>query len=138
MAEPELPPGPRDHVLRAALPWRTDKRRTECGKDAEAVPTITRDQLVERTRKLGQQRASLFTCMTCWNTAARRPGAWAENPVAVMDRECDPYPPDPRLRDELLAVAALIDAHRDEFDELLAGLSATVRLADRRRRGGAR
>lgn len=137
MTGPEMPQGPRDHVLRAALPWRTDTPLTECGKDPATVPTITRDELVHRVRKLGQQRASLFTCMTCWNTTAHRP-TWGENPVAVMDRECDPYRPNPRMRDELIALAALAAAHPDEFADLLAGLSATVRLADRRRRGSAR
>lgn len=37
-----------------------------------------------------------------------------------------------RLAAELEALAALVEAHREEFDGYLAGLAATVKLADRR------
>jgi hypothetical protein len=66
---------------------------------------------------------------------------WEVNPVASLVREAsrlqwrsDPRRPDADLsfHDELMAITALIDAHPEEFAELLDGLSATVSLASRR------
>lgn len=55
-------------------------------------------------------------------------------------RERDLWERRERLRAELQAVAALVDAHREEFDAYLSGLSETVNLTERRntkRRRGA-
>ena len=122
---------PVDHILRPQLPWRHgDGAITECGYDASQVKTLTREEYFQRLQDMGQQRASLFTCMTCADTA-KRWGTWDDDPGRALDREITwecggnsywrnrddrGY----RLRDELLAVAALIEAHRDEFDALVS------------------
>lgn len=120
---------PVDHILRAALPWRTGGAAwTECGNDAADVPTITREQHVQRVKDMGQQRASLFTCMTCSQTSDRW-GTWDHDPRLIMQRELEwerggaywhtRTDRGQRLKDELIAIASLIDAHREEFDGIV-------------------
>jgi hypothetical protein len=121
---------PVDHVLRPQLPWRQgDGAITECGYDASQVKTLTREEYFQRVRDMGQQRASLLTCMTCADTA-KRWGTWNDDPGRALDREItwecggsywrNRDDRGFRLRDELLAIAALIEAHRDEFDVLMS------------------
>lgn len=127
-----------DHVLRAPLPWR-DTKAAECGL-AHPQRAITRDEFVARVRQQGQKRAALTTCMTCFETAQRWP-AWEHDPVARLSRE---FKHDVRWRPrqteetvlarELRALAALVEAHRDEFDAYLAGLAHTPRLDEHRSR----
>lgn len=124
------------HVERPRLPWRNDAR-TECGLPTAGHPVITRDEFIAKVKRLGQQRSAMSTCMTCWNTAQRWP-TWGQDPVAMMRRETQMWKGDPRLRDELVAIAALIEAHRDEFDGLLTGLGQTSRLDEARRARRAR
>lgn len=115
---------PVDHILRPQLPWRTAQAVTECGYDASKVTTLTRDEYFARRKDLGQQRCAMMTCMTCATTAENH-ATWEEDPRAALQREIVWERPGwryhkdrngARLRDELLAIAALIEAHRDEFD----------------------
>lgn len=128
---------PLDHILReSAPPWRRSMRLTECGLSADNHPTLSRVEMEARWKELGNQRASLFTCMTCAHTANRHP-TWATDPAGAMARECEHY----RYRDdggepirsELRAIAALIEAHPDEFYDYLDGLAETSSLDERRR-----
>lgn len=116
---------PVDHIMRPQLPWRTGAGITECGYNASKVPTITRDAYFARRKELGQQRCAMLTCMTCAQTTERW-GTWEDDPRPAMQRELEwEYGHgyyrvrDGRgalLHDELLAIAALIEAHREEFD----------------------
>lgn len=121
---------PVDHILRPQLPWRIGPGITECGYSAEKVPTLTRAAYFERLKDMGQQRCAMVTCMTCSDTA-RRWATWDEEPRHAMQREIEweagggyrfrrGDERGVRLRDELLAVAALIEAHREEFDAHIA------------------
>lgn len=124
-----------EHVIRrASLPWRpANDQLTECGKSARDYTSITYDVFTRKVRIQGQQRASMSTCMTCWNTATRYQ-TWAVDPVDAIRREVYGMRGDSdTFRRELWAIAALIDAHRDEFDNYLTGLSQTTDLATRRR-----
>jgi hypothetical protein len=124
---------PVDHILRPLLPWRsTAGAITECGFDASKVPTISRAEFLQKHKDLGERRMAMLTCMTCSDTA-RRWGTWEDDPRKALQREISWEGVDHyygrgrtdrgrRLRDELLAIAALIEAHRDEFD---AHISAT-------------
>lgn len=128
---------PVDHVLRPQLPWRsTDAAITECGYDASKVKTISRVELGERFKEMGEQRTAILTCMTCVETA-RRWGGWDKDPREAMEREItweargrysrDNDGPRTDLFYELLAIAELVEQHRAEFDETIArtkGLSA--------------
>lgn len=118
---------PVDHILRPQLPWRSSPGITECGYNAERAPTISRAEYFDRVKNFGRQRTAMLTCMTCADTASRW-STWEDDPRQAMQREiawegrrsvrsdesgC-------RLKDELLAVAILIEAHRDEFDAYIA------------------
>ncbi len=131
---------PLEHVIRSRPPWRRGPDITECGKPVTGQPVISRDEFLAKVRRQGQQRSAMTTCMTCWHTARHHP-SWDENPVASLAREAQQFkwvlfedsPQSVSFRDELLAIAALIEAHPDEFNALLTGLGDTVRLDERRR-----
>ena len=130
--------GPLDHVERPLLPWRR-VGLTECGLPSANHPVITRDEHAERVKKLGVQRASFLTCQTCTSAAGHGWPTWAENPVGLMSRETQvwrcwggPRPAEALLDAELRAIAALVEAHRDEFDGYLSGLADVESLATRR------
>lgn len=113
---------PVDHILRPRLPWRSedDTALTECGYEASQVKTLTRPEFTARLKDMGEQRCALFTCMTCSQTAQRW-STWDEDPRKALDREIAwecawaRSARGQRLKDELLAIAALIEAHPDEF-----------------------
>lgn len=133
---------PMEHILRTALPWRPDEQITECGRDAaEFAVVLTREQAVVKFKDQGVQRAALSTCMVCMHTAQRH-ATWEDSPASVMSRHATAYygtdRGNSRLDKELRAIAALIDAHREEFIDYVAGLEAASSLdakrAERRRR----
>lgn len=122
---------PVDHILRPLLPWRLadETAITECGYDASQVKTLTRQDYFRRLQDMGSQRAALFTCMTCADTA-KRWGTWDDDPRRALEREIvwewgNGYhragdDRGTRLRDELIAIAALIQRHRMEFEGLIS------------------
>lgn len=126
---------PVDHIVRPSLPWRRDIGVTECGYDASKVKAITRQEFFQRVKDLGQQRCAMLTCMTCSDTA-RRWGSWEDDPRAAIGREVSWERGElwgrgrddrgTRLKDELVAIAALIESHRDEFE-------ATIEANNQRR-----
>jgi phosphoglycerate-specific signal transduction histidine kinase len=72
-------------------------------------------------KELGKQRAAMITCMTCASTAERW-GTWEDDPRRAVGREIEweagyygRRGNGTKLRDELLAIAALIASHPDEF-----------------------
>lgn len=121
---------PVDHILRSLLPWRAAQFVTECGINAQSVKTLSRDEYSRRLKDLGQQRTALLTCMTCTNTFERY-ATWEVDPRLAVAREIDWEGAQwnrfsgnvvnhhgTRLRDELLAIAELIERHKAEFAEL--------------------
>lgn len=123
---------PVDHIERPRLPWRDPSAPvvTECGYDATKVKTLTRDEFFQREKDLGKQRTAMLTCMTCADTA-RRWGRWPDDPRLALQREIEwerggaywaraREDRGQRLKDELLAIASLIEAHREEFDAHIA------------------
>ena len=122
---------PVDHILRPRLPWRGDEAAiTECGFNAAKVKTLTRAEFFARRKELGSQRMAMLTCMTCSDTAGRW-GTWEDDPRRALEREIiwewgggyrARQDRGERLKDELLAIAALIKAHRDEFDAAVTGI----------------
>lgn len=119
-----------DHVARPMLPWRVS-HLTECGLSTSSLPVIDVDTLIARIGRLGQRRTALGVCMTCWTTASHSK-KWDIDPVSVMEREVRRHKPK-QLERELRAIAALINAHREEFDTAVAGLAGTPSLAEHRR-----
>lgn len=117
---------PVDHILRPRLPWRDTKAGaiTECGYDASKVTTITRATYFQRLKDYGQQRTAMLTCMTCSSTAGRW-GTWEDDPRQAIQREieweCRYRNERGRdLKDELIVIAEMITAHREEFDARLS------------------
>ena len=136
-----MPEQPIDHIARPALPWRNPDR-TECGRLLTDVASVVDRSVIEaKIKRHGQQRAAFTTCMTCAQTSDRY-RTWEVDPVEVMLRELDrsrawKWNPDPsdgtvRTVHELRAIAALIDAHRDEFDAYVDGLETATDLTQRR------
>lgn len=129
-----------DHVQRGPLPWRTAEL-TECGLPVADHPVITRASYLARVREWGQQRTRFTVCRTCATTAANyRP--WEEDPVSVIRREAERCGwfarDDDEGRDlfirELRALAALAEAHPEEFAGYVQGLTETVSLDAARNR----
>src|SRR5262245_21432113 len=122
---------PVDHIERPTLPWRAGPLITECGLNAASVKTLTRSEFQKRLKEYGQQRTALLTCMTCSSTAARW-RTWDEDPREAISREVEwegRWSRDKhghQLRDELRAIALLIERHREEFDETVKQVAATV------------
>lgn len=117
---------PVDHIVRPRLPWRTEEGLlVECGYNAASVKAISREEYRARVKDLGRQRAAMLTCMTCAQTCERHK-AWDEDPRQAVGREVEweaPYYGKERgekLKDELLAIAALVATHREEFDQILS------------------
>lgn len=119
---------PVDHILRQSLPWRPQAEAiTECGHSPHDVRSITREQFNQREKDLGKQRAAMLTCMTCADSMRRwsHTGGSGNDIRSVLGREIEwerggaywhiredrGY----RLKDELTAIALLIEAHREEF-----------------------
>lgn len=130
-----------EHIRRAAsFPWRAPEAHlTECGLEVAryADRVISPQEYKDRLRIWGERRTAMATCQTCAMTCSRyRP--WAEDPVDAVRREVWGHRGDQdRFRDELRALAALVEAHRTEFDTCLTGLADVPSLAERRqaRRG---
>jgi hypothetical protein len=119
---------PKQHVRRPDLPWR-EATLTECGQPiVDVAACLTRPQMRAKWSREGEQRAAYTTCMTCLHTGRRWP-EWDEDPVGSLARYFYLGRQDPVLADDLRAIAALIETHRDEFDEYLAGLKDTISLA---------
>jgi hypothetical protein len=128
---------PMEHIERCMLPWQSE-RLTECGKHVEEFAVVlTREQAARKFREQGQQRAALTTCITCMNRGQYQPLSWGSNPAAVMSRACDHagWRPgdDHPMNVELRALALLVEAHRDEFDEAVAALKDSASFAAARR-----
>lgn len=138
-----MPDEPLRHILRTALPWRdTDTLHTVCGRpSSQYAPelVLTFDEARREAKRLGRQRTAMLFCMTC----ANRAGTWAkwdDDPVARMARECEKYGAMGRGKDtslverELRAIGLLIEAHREEFDQLVADLAGVTTMAELRQR----
>lgn len=120
---------PVDHILRPTLPWRRERGSvTECGLNAEKIPTITREEYFSRQKNYGKMRTAMMTCQTCSYTAQRWK-AWGEDPRAAIGREVEWEYGNLRfassnkrgflLHDELIAIAALIEKNEGEFRSIL-------------------
>jgi hypothetical protein len=151
--ESPLPPDEKakvlDHIKRASPPWARD-HFTECGRNVNDVKAfLTVDEAVAKFKKLGRQRASFSTCMTCVDRANAHGGyVWEKYPIGVVQRYCERsrfyrglsnYPEDPRTKEgerldqELRAIAMLVERHRDEFDQALEDMGATSSFAEAQR-----
>jgi hypothetical protein len=125
------------HVQRPPLPWRKEHHRTECGLPVAGHPVIGREEFKAKVKREGVRRAQVTTCQTCLDTANRHP-SWEEDPVRAVGREMErwrwggPRERNP-FRDELLALAALVERHPEEFAEILEDIALVVPLGVNRK-----
>lgn len=139
---------PVDHIIRPQLPWRpaAELAVTECGYEASKVKSLTREAFFARLKEYGEQRAALVTCMTCMSTARNWP-TWIEDARLALQREINWEGPHynsfrgkvylqerngHRLKDELLAIEALVAAHPEEFRKLLSEIDARSQWLERK------
>jgi hypothetical protein len=135
----DLLDGPPRHLERYAPPWAA-LRRTICGRPLDDVSAwLSFDEGKALIEKLGQQRARLVLCQTCLNQqrAISTARAWDQNPAQVVQdwtgRGVWPGSPGfDEMRAELLSLARLVDAHRDEYDALVNGFTADEITARRK------
>lgn len=133
---------PLTHIARPPLPWR-ESGKTICGHPAGQYVDGLVINIVDAhaaVRRLGKQRFAMTHCMTCaqnvgnWST-------WEDDPRARMAREMGHLgmtKAEPVIEHELRAIALLIEAHRDEFDNLVQSyLSGDVVTMDSLRRSRA-
>jgi len=124
---------PLKHIRRPNFPWR-DATLTECGRRVDDVRAwIDRDEALALVQKHGMKRAAFILCMTCTETANRWP-QWHDDPRGALAREFLGTGRDPEMGDYLKAIGLLVTAHRQEYDELLASLKATVSMNEARQR----
>jgi hypothetical protein len=134
------------HIVRDPIPWETGEPLTECGHAAsEMARIVTREQVRDRVRVIGSQRAHYEFCMTCTQTADRW-STWEQDPLNCLHRLPNSYYGSERsargklLRSELRAVALVVRAHWDEYLATLEQVRGTSSLTDariaRRRRAG--
>ena len=117
------------HIRRSPLPWR-ESELTECGRPVSEMAKVVDWQEARRlTKEYGRQRFALLFCMTCTYTTDRWP-TWDSDPLERLSRERRGN--EELVQRELRVIAALIAAHRDEFDEALAGFDTVGDLAARR------
>jgi hypothetical protein len=92
------------------------------------MKALTRAEFFQRLKDLGQQRTAMVTCMTCSDTAGRW-GTWEDDPRRALEREIQwecglgyrtRTDHGARLRDELIALAILIEHHHEEFDSIIS------------------
>lgn len=136
-----MPEEPKEHVLREPIPWRTvAETLTECGLPSSSYPTITLDEMKEKVKRQGQQRAAMSSCMSCWTAASRnvRRGEEEDPILAVIVRAVgrDHWRETPgsiRLSREFRAMAMLAERHREEFDVLVVEMEGATNLDKYRR-----
>lgn len=135
MADPLL------HITRPLLPWQSE-RLTECGRDADDFRegiVIDRVEVKALLAKHGKQRVSFLCCMTCLGRSNYSFDTWEDNPASVMRRYCERSgggwsgDPNAAINVELRALALLVAAHRDEFDQAVRDLQGAATLDAKRR-----
>lgn len=138
---------PLTHIARPPLPWR-DSGLTICGRAvteyAEGRVISLKDAFAV-AKRLGQQRFAMTHCMTCSNMV-RGWATWEADPVMRFQRELvaerGRLPPGQMSiqHAELRAIADLILAHRDEFDERVRDYRTghVVTMSELRKRRNAR
>jgi hypothetical protein len=116
--------GPVRHLRRVAPPWAVDDY-TVCGRPiADVARLVEYDEAKALVDRWGQARAHFLFCQTCLSRHGRkgdRPSMFATHPAAVTSDWAGraTWVKDPlaeRTRAELLALADLVERHREEYD----------------------
>lgn len=141
-----MPDEPVAHLPRPVPPWE-EAHNTLCGRDmADVAKMGTIAAFIATVRKHGQRRAAFDYCQSCASHTRTAVMTWEKNPIEIMSdwvgRGIYTAAPDQeRITANLYALAALVEAHPEEFEahrdatkEGAVSLSG-ARLAKRRLRG---
>jgi hypothetical protein len=116
-----MPDQPVAHLRRPVPPWE-EVRHTHCGRlIADVAKMGTVEAFAALVKREGQRRAAYDYCLTCTERARYTPGSWETNAteIALDWLGRTRYVSDggrDRTTATLHALAALVDAHRDEFE----------------------
>lgn len=117
---------PLDHIERLVPPW-SDMELTECGRrTVDVASVISRSEAERAYRLLGRQRFAVAVCQTCTATMTRNQYPEDDADMQVALRHLNTYRKHPTIGDEVRALAALVDRHRDEFRLLIGSDEAEV------------
>lgn len=116
-----MPDQPVAHLPRPVPPWE-EVRHTHCGRPiADVVKMGTAEAYLALAKRQGKRRAAYDYCQTCTDRLAYANGSWEMNATAIMIDWLGRtrYSNDGtrfEVTASLHALAALVDAHRDEFE----------------------
>lgn len=137
---------PLRHLRRVAPPWAAEDM-TICGRPLSDVASwVQWEEAKALFNKHGRARAMFLFCATCVDRHGYKgdsPGRFDRVPAKVTADWAEraawrDSPQAERIRAELLGLAALVEAHRDEYDAHVAaqlGNELTARRAARKRPG---
>lgn len=122
--------GPPKHLERYAPPWAA-RRRTICGRGLDDVTAwLSFEEARKLIETLGMQRARLVMCQTCLGSthAVKSPSAWGQQPAQIVadwaaQGRWEGAPGADEIKYELLGLGRLVEAHRGEYDALVAGFA---------------
>lgn len=132
------------HLRRTDLPWRVSSL-TLCGLEASTMRGGTESvaewkswwrentpTLSWATVRVTRSQAAERYCVTCRAVANHWP-EWVDDPIGRMGRECDTLSGGnrkkrPAILRDLQCIATLIERHRAEFDDLVAGETVLAAL----------
>ena len=139
---------PLRHLERVAPPWAAE-RMTICGRELDDVRSwLTFEDARALANKVGQTRAQFLFCQTCLSQHSHKaatPLRWEREPARIVadwaSRAGWTGTKDGgRIAAELLALADLVEQHREDYERHLAIRQTPDTLAARRaakRRGKA-
>lgn len=138
----DLLSGPPKHLERFSPPW-VSSRRTICGRPlADVAAWLSFGDAKTLIEKLGQTRAALLLCQTCLSNrhAVSGPTTWESRPAEVtadwvQRGRWQRSPEAEEIRALLLSLGRLVDAHRDEFDAMVAAYQNDEVTARRKAKG---
>ncbi len=119
-----------DHVSRISPSWATTLPLTECGRRIDDTgSTITFDEMAEKFKRQGKQRAGMSSCMTCINRVSYGQEEGDDIVSRVSAYLTRTHRVWGEIAHELEAIDALVAAHRDEYDDLVASVRTVTRIA---------
>jgi hypothetical protein len=125
----------KDHIRRENVPWRTtDDALTECGLDVRDCQALTPQAMLEKIAEQGEVRASLSSCMTCWQHRRTDRGQLLRDAVSRLINRSWHGKESGRVERELRAIGLLVAAHREEFETTLRDMDEAVDIRTARKK----
>lgn len=116
-----MPDEPVAHLPRPVPPWE-EEHNTLCGRDINDVAKMgTVAAFVATVKKYGQRRAAFDYCQSCASHSRTAVMTWEKNPIEIVSDWVGrgiytAAPGQERITANLYALAALVEAHAEEFE----------------------